>query len=171
MRYLAVALLFLTAAFPANAQQPVTVIGPITVGDCAQFSSVTIIKDAGVTCGGGGGGGGIVVGTTTVTGAGAGQFLFNNSGVVGAATLGTMSTQSAGAVAITGGTITGIGLPSVSSATLPTSSMSIIPLLGLLFIPQALLATTVALPANTYNNGSSGVGATLDREFIRRPYC
>ena len=160
MRYLAVALLFLTAAFPANAQQPVTVIGPITVGDCAQFSSVTIIKDAGVTCGGGGGGGGIVVGTTTVTGAGAGQFLFNNSGVVGAATLGTMSTQSAGAVAITGGTITGIGLPSVSSdvANKQYVDNSIV---GLIIHSQALLATTAALPANTYNNGSSGVGATL----------
>ena len=163
-----IAVLLLTVL--ANAQSPVSVIGPITVGNCAQFSSTTIIKDAGVTCGGGGGSGGIVIGTTAVTGAGAGQFLFNSSGVVGAATLGTMSTQNAsavaitggtiGSVAITGGTITGLGIPVVSSDAANKQYVDNA-IVGLIIHSQALLATTAALPTNTYNNGSSGVGATL----------
>jgi hypothetical protein len=43
----------------------VTVIGPITPGDCAIFNSVTIIKDAGFTCNGAAGGpaGGVLTGT------------------------------------------------------------------------------------------------------------
>jgi hypothetical protein len=146
---------------PANAQSPVTVIGPITVGNCAQFSSNTIIKDAGVVCSGGGGGGGIVIGTTTVTGAGAGQFLFNNAGVVGAATLGTMSTQNANAVAVTGGTITGLPMP-VISADAATKGYVDAVAVGLTIHTQVAWATTAVLPNTpTYNNGSSGVGATL----------
>ena len=39
---------------PAAAQSTVSVIGPVTPGNCANFSSTTIIKDAGTTCGGGG---------------------------------------------------------------------------------------------------------------------
>ena len=78
----------------------------------------------------------------------------------GGGTLGTMAFQNANSVAITGGTITGLGLPVVSSdaANKQYVDNSII---GLIVHSQALLATTVALPANTYNNGSSGVGATL----------
>jgi hypothetical protein len=52
--YLALILLVL-AAWPAHAQ-PVTVIGPITPGDCAYFNSVTILKDAGFQCNGSFGG-------------------------------------------------------------------------------------------------------------------
>ena len=145
----------------ANAQSPVSVIGPITVGNCAQFSSTTIIKDAGVVCSGGGGGGGIVIGTTTVTGAGAGQFLFNNSGVVGAATLGTMSTQNANAVAITGGTITGMPTPIVSVDVATKGYVDAVAI-GLTIHTQVSWATTTVLPNTpTYSNGSSGVGATL----------
>src|ERR1700722_2823453 len=45
MKRLSLALLLLVlAAWPAHAQ-PVTVVGPITPGDCAYFSSVTILKD------------------------------------------------------------------------------------------------------------------------------
>lgn len=36
----------------AHAQQPVTVIGPVTVGNCAQFFSTTQIKSAAGNCGG-----------------------------------------------------------------------------------------------------------------------
>lgn len=54
-RILSVVLALLLSA-PAWAQ-PVTVIGPVTPGNCAQFSSTTVIKDAGAGCGGGGGGG------------------------------------------------------------------------------------------------------------------
>ena len=151
----------LVFAAPVQAQSPVSVIGPITVGNCAQFSSTTIIKDAGVVCGGGGGGGGIVIGTTTITGAGAGQFLFNNSGVVGAATLGTMSTQNANAVAITGGTITGLPSPSVTADAATKGYVDAVAV-GLTIHTQVAWATTTVLPNTpTYANGSSGVGATL----------
>lgn len=112
--------------------------------------------------------------------------------------LGTMSTQDANAVAITGGTISGA---SVSSATVtgstvdntsvgattpstgaftsvsmtsgtittaPTTGNDIVNKTyadaiasGINFHQSCRLATTTALAANTYNNGSSGVGATL----------
>jgi hypothetical protein len=39
---------------PAAAQSPVSVIGPIIAGNCVQFNSNTIIKDAGFTCNGSG---------------------------------------------------------------------------------------------------------------------
>ncbi len=49
--YLA-ALLLVLASWPAHAQQPAQVIGPITPGDCPIFSSTTIIKDSGASCSG-----------------------------------------------------------------------------------------------------------------------
>lgn len=48
MKRTALALLLCLLAFAATAQSPVTVIGPITPGDCAAFSSTTIIKDCGI---------------------------------------------------------------------------------------------------------------------------
>lgn len=50
-------LLCLIAWTAAAAQQSVTVIGPVTPGDCTAFSSTTVLKDSGSPCGGGGGGG------------------------------------------------------------------------------------------------------------------
>lgn len=75
--------------------------------------------------------------------------------------LGTMATQAASAVAITGGTITGMGLPTVgadvANKTYVDNAFS-----GLsCILTNVRLATTAALAANTYNNGASGVGATL----------
>ena len=107
--------------------------------------------------------------------------------------LGTMSTQNANAVAVTGGTIAGvtitggsinntpIGAGTASSgvftsvamttgtiATAPSNNTDIVNkeyadaiASGINFHQSCRLATTAALPANTYNNGSSGVGATL----------
>jgi len=107
--------------------------------------------------------------------------------------LGTMSTQNATAVAITGGTIAGatitgstvnsttIGATTAAagtftSVTMTTGTISTAPTnntdivnkeyadaiaSGINFHQSCRLATTAALPANTYNNGSSGVGATL----------
>jgi hypothetical protein len=66
------ALLWPLAALAQN----VTVIGPVTPGDCAQFSSTTIIKDAGAACGGGGGS------PASPTG----SVQFNNSGSFGGVT-------------------------------------------------------------------------------------
>jgi len=107
--------------------------------------------------------------------------------------LGTMSTQNASAVAITGGTIAGatvtgstinstpIGASSAAAGTFtsvamttgtistaPTSNNDIVNkeyadaiASGINFHQACRLATTTALAANTYNNGTSGVGATL----------
>ena len=60
--------------------QPVTVIGPITAGNCTKFFSTTQISDAGVTCGAVSG---ITVGTTTIAGGTNGGVLYNNAGVLG----------------------------------------------------------------------------------------
>jgi hypothetical protein len=97
--------------------------------------------------------------------------------------LGTMSTQNASAVAITGGTInatsvgattpstgafTSVAMTSGTITTAPTSGNDIVNKTyadaiasGIHFHEAVNLATTAALPANTYNNGTSGVGATL----------
>jgi hypothetical protein len=53
MKRIALALVLLVAAATAAfAQSTVTVIGPITPGDCPQFNSTTIIKDSGFNCNG-----------------------------------------------------------------------------------------------------------------------
>jgi len=107
--------------------------------------------------------------------------------------LGTMSTQNASAVAITGGTASGltitgstinssvIGASSAAAGTFtnvamttgtittaPTTGNDIVNkdyadaiASGINFHQSCRLATTTALAANTYNNGASGVGATL----------
>ena len=97
--------------------------------------------------------------------------------------LGTMSTQNASAVAITGGSINGttigatttaagtftsVAMTTGTIATLPTSNTDIVNkeyadsiASGLNFHSACNYATTVALGAYTYNNGASGVGATL----------
>jgi hypothetical protein len=97
--------------------------------------------------------------------------------------LGTISTQAASNVAIIGGSIdsTSIGntMPSTGAfrsisansgtiASAPTSANDIVNKsyvdgisAGINFHQSCRLATATTLPANTYNNGSSGVGATL----------
>jgi hypothetical protein len=51
----------------ALAQSPVSVIGPITPGDCTMFSSNTVIKDGGIPCPGAGGTLVLPNGTTATT--------------------------------------------------------------------------------------------------------
>jgi hypothetical protein len=58
-------LIFLATA--ALAQTTVTVIGPITPGDCAMFNSQTIVKDGGIPCPGSGGTLNLPNGTTATT--------------------------------------------------------------------------------------------------------
>ncbi len=77
--------------------------------------------------------------------------------------LASMSTQAASAVAITGGTITGLGTPSGASDAankdyVDTTIANVIT--GLDQKDSSHLATTAALTA-TYANGTLGVGATL----------
>ena len=107
--------------------------------------------------------------------------------------LGTMSTQSASFVAISGGAINGTTIGAITpaastfttvnatsgtlgSVALTTGTITTAPVSGndipnktyvdalaggLSFHEACRLATTAALPANTYNNGAFGVGATL----------
>jgi hypothetical protein len=84
--------------------------------------------------------------------------------------LGSIATQSASSVAITGGTIAGVGISGGSITGLPaptnttdaaTKSYVDSVAVGTNYHAASNLATTAALPANTYSNGSSGVGATL----------
>lgn len=107
--------------------------------------------------------------------------------------LGTMSTQNASSVAITGGTASGVAVtgstvnsttigaltPAAGTftsvamttgtiSTLPTNNTDIVNkeyadaiASGINFHQACRLATSSALPVNTYNNGALGVGATL----------
>lgn len=86
------------------------------------------------------------------------QFNVLASGVAG---LGTMATQNANAVAITGGSITGLPTPSASSdaATkgyVDNAATGIVPETAVKYATAAILPNTP-----TYNNGAAGVGAKL----------
>lgn len=148
---------------------PITSAGTLTLGGILNVAS-----------------GGTGVGTLTgyVKGNGTSSFTASstipNTDISG---LGTMSTQSASSVAITGGAINGttiggttpaagtftsVAMTSGTITTAPTSGNDIVNktyadsiAAGLNFHQACAYATTAALPAVTYNNGSSGVGATL----------
>lgn len=99
--------------------------------------------------------------------------------------LGTMSTQNASAVAVTGGTINGTSIGATTPSTgaftsvamtsgtitsAPTNDNDIVNKLyadsiasGINFHQPCNYATTADLGAVTYNNGASGVGATLTK--------
>jgi hypothetical protein len=74
---------------------------------------------------------------------------------------GTLAIQNANAVAITGGAITGLPTPTTPSAAATKQYVDSSVSAGLVPHSAVALATAAALPANTYSNGSSGVGATL----------
>lgn len=73
--------------------------------------------------------------------------------------LGTMSTQNASSVAITGGTITGLGTPSNGSDA-ATKAYVDAATVGLSAEP-ACRVISVSAQTGTYSNGASGVGATF----------
>jgi hypothetical protein len=74
--------------------------------------------------------------------------------------LGTMAYQNSNAVAITGGTVTGMPSPANPS---DAANKQYVDNSAVGFTPHTAsrLATTAALPTNTYANGTAGVGATL----------
>lgn len=76
-------------------------------------------------------------------------------------TFGSMALQAAGAVAITGGTITGMPAPAAASDVANKSYVDGL-IQGLTIISQSRLTTAAVLPNTpTYANGAAGVGATL----------
>lgn len=75
--------------------------------------------------------------------------------------LGTMASQAASAVVITGGSITGMPSPSANSDVATKSYVDGLAS-GLRVLASSRLATAAALPNSpTYSNGASGVGRTL----------
>lgn len=75
--------------------------------------------------------------------------------------LGSMALQNSSAVAVTGGTITGMPTPSAASDVAIKSYVDSTAS-GLIILPQSSLATAAVLPNSpTYSNGTAGVGATL----------
>lgn len=107
--------------------------------------------------GGGGGGGAIAIG-----GVSSSSFSLTNLSMVGSTiTAGSMAAQSAGAVAITGGTITGMPNPTLSSDVANKAYVDA-NATGLTVLAPSRLATAAILPNSpTYSNGTAGVGATL----------
>jgi hypothetical protein len=75
--------------------------------------------------------------------------------------LGSIATQNANAVAITGGTVTGLPTPSVAADAANKSYVDGVAA-GISTLSASRLATTAVLPNTpTYANGTAGVGATL----------
>jgi hypothetical protein len=74
--------------------------------------------------------------------------------------LGTMAYQNATSVSVTGGTITGMANPLNPQDVANKAYVDGITI-GFVAHTQSRLATTAALPSNTYNNGTMGAGATL----------
>ena len=149
--------------------------GPITSSGTLTLGGTLIVANGGT-------------GATSLTGyvKGNGSSAFTavasipNTDITG---LGTMSTQAASSVAITGGNINGttiggttpaagtftsVAMTSGTITTAPSSGNDIVNKTyadsiasGINFHQACKYATTAALAANTYNNGTGGVGATL----------
>lgn len=149
--------------------------GPITSGGTLTMSGTLVVANGGT-------GANTLTGYVKGTGTSAltGSATIPNTDITG---LGTMSTQSASSVAITGGAINGttiggttpgagtftsVGMTTGTITTAPSSGNDIVNktyadsiAAGINFHQSCRLATAAALPSCTYNNGVSGVGATL----------
>lgn len=134
---------------------------PFTVNGIPAFSSTGgTIVDSGLQ----GTGGAVTTGAWQATPVALG---FGGTGGTSAATartglgLGTVATQDASAIALTGGTITGLGTPTVSSDAATKGYVDGLAA-GLRILAPSVYATAAVLPQTpTYANGASGVGATL----------
>jgi hypothetical protein len=134
---------------------------PFTSGDLPTFTGTTgVLVDSGIAASAG-------VFTTGVWHATPVAVAFGGTGATTQAGaqanlgLGTMALQNSGAVAITGGTITGLPTPTNPSDAAIKSYVDANSQ-GLIILASSRLATAAVLPNTpTYNNGSSGVGATL----------
>jgi hypothetical protein len=109
--------------------------------------------------------GGPITSAGTITLAGT---LAVANGGTGATSAANARTNLSAAVSGANTDITSIALTTGTISTSPVNGTDIVNKLyadsiasGINFHQSVRLATTVALPANTYNNGSSGVGATL----------
>lgn len=149
--------------------------GPITGGGTLTLSGTLNVANGGT-------------GATTLTGyvKGTGSSAFTASATIPSTDitgLGTLAAQNASSVSITGGSIDGatiggttpgagtftsVAMTTGTITTAPTSGNDIVNKTyadsiasGINFHQSCRLATTTALPSCNYNNGTSGVGATL----------
>ena len=149
--------------------------GPITGGGTLTLSGTLNVANGGT-------------GATTLTGyvKGTGSSAFTASATIPSTDitgLGTLATQNASSVSITGGIIDGAtiggttpGAGTFTSVAMTTGTITTAPASGndivnknyadsiasgINFHQSCRLATTTALPSCNYNNGTSGVGATL----------
>jgi hypothetical protein len=151
-----------TVALPTGGGTFIFGNGPFTPGDVACFLNTGgVVQDCGLN---------LSTNGTILAGTWQGSTIGVAFGGTGATTatvartnlgLGSIATQNANAVAITGGTVT--GMPSPTNATdVATKTYVDSTAQGLNILAQSRLATAAVLPNTpTYANGSSGVGATL----------
>ncbi len=151
-----------TLTLPTVGGDFVTGQGPYVSGNVPCFAASTaIIQDCGMAMTTAG----VVTGGTwqgtPVAVAFGGTGSTSQSGARTGLGLGTISTQNANAVAITGGTITGMPSPSSASDVANKSYVDGV-VTGLNILAPSTLATAAVLPNTpTYSNGTLGVGATL----------
>jgi hypothetical protein len=151
----------LIVTLPTGGNTLINGLGPFTIGDIPCFlTTAGVIQDCGIHI------------TSGVINNGQWQatpiaLAFGGTGGTSASSartnlgLDTMAQQNAGNVAITGGTITGMPTPSNASDVAIKSYVDAVSS-GLNILAPSRLATAAVLPNTpTYNNGSSGVGATL----------
>jgi hypothetical protein len=106
---------------------------------------------------------------TPSSGGGAVASVFGRTGVVVAASGDYGVAQVTGAAALAGSTFTGpVALAADPTIGLQAATKQYVDAViqGLAIKPTARLATAAALPANTYANGASGVGATLTANAV-----
>jgi hypothetical protein len=141
--------------------QFITGNGPFTAGDIPCFlNSNGTLQDCGLNVSSGTINTGVWQGTAVAVGFG-GTGASTAVGARGNLGLGTMATQNANAVAITGGTATGLPTP-VNPTDVAIKSYVDSTASGLNVLPASRLASAAVLPNTpTYSNGASCVGATL----------
>ncbi len=134
---------------------------PFIAGHVPCFVNTSgVLQDCGIAAGGGVITTGVWQGTPVSVAFG-GTGATSVGGAQAALGLGTLATQNANNVAITGGSITGMSTP-VSASDVAIKSYVDSTASGLTILAQSTLATAAVLPNSpTYANGSSGVGATL----------
>jgi hypothetical protein len=134
---------------------------PFTSGDLSCFLNTSgVLIDCGIAAGGGVITAGIWAGTpiAVIHGGTGGTSPASAQAGLG---LGSLATQNANNVAITGGTITGLPTPTNPTDAAIKSYVDGLAT-GLIILAPTSLATAAVLPNTpTYANGSSGVGATL----------
>lgn len=73
----------------------------------------------------------------------------------------TLVSPSVSNLTLTSGTISGLPTCTTATEACPKSYIDLLAATGFVTMPPVRLATAAALPANTYANGASGVGATI----------